>query len=331
MTPTDDNAKRPTSVLVATHGHCLDGLLSALLFTRLLRHVEGVKTLEFSYRPCVYGPDERGVPEEALVGEVNAILDYRYSASPKLDWYFDHHASAFQAQGDHASFLARATGGAMFHDGNYGSCTKLVADIGAARFDLDPAPFADLVHWADMIDAARFPNAEMPVLRREPPLRLMAVVERHADEEFLARWVPRLLEEPFLLASDSDEVRALYEPIGTEHTRFVELVTRHARVHGNVVFVDLGDESLEVAPKFVTYALFPAALYSVVLTRSKTKCKLSVGYNPWAQEPRRHDVSKLCERYGGGGHAAVGAASTRFDELPRAREIAAEMVEELAS
>jgi hypothetical protein len=163
MSSPSSSATRETRVLVATHGHCLDGLLSATLFTRLLRHVESSRTLRFAYRPCGYGPGENGVPEAALVGDVNAVLDYRYSSSPKLDWYFDHHASAFPTDDDRASYAARAGSGLVHFDSSYGSCTKLIADVSAKRFDLDPAPFADLIHWADLIDAARFPNAAMPV------------------------------------------------------------------------------------------------------------------------------------------------------------------------
>jgi len=71
---------------------------------------------------------------------------------------------------------------------------------------------------------------------------------------------------------------------------------------GPVVLVDLTGELLEVAGKFVTYALFPASAYSVLVTRSKSKCKISIGYNPWSNLPRRHNIAEICERHGGGGH-----------------------------
>ena len=59
--------------------------------------------------------------------------------------------------------------------------------------------------------------------------------------------------------------------------------------------------------------------------------KISIGSNPWATEPRTHDITKICERYGGGGHPVVGAISIPRAELPRAREIAREIVAELNS
>jgi nanoRNase/pAp phosphatase (c-di-AMP/oligoRNAs hydrolase) len=54
-----------------------------------------------------------------------------------------------------------------------------------------------------------------------------------------------------------------------------------------------------------------------------------VGSNPWAKVPRTHDISKICERYGGGGHPVVGAVSVPRNELDRARQIAREIITEL--
>jgi nanoRNase/pAp phosphatase (c-di-AMP/oligoRNAs hydrolase) len=47
--------------------------------------------------------------------------------------------------------------------------------------------------------------------------------------------------------------------------------------------------------------------------------------------PRAHEINKICERYGGGGHPVVGAVSVAKGDLARAREIAAEIVAELQS
>jgi nanoRNase/pAp phosphatase (c-di-AMP/oligoRNAs hydrolase) len=69
----------------------------------------------------------------------------------------------------------------------------------------------------------------------------------------------------------------------------------------------------------------------VGLSLSSYRSKISVGSNPWSQRPRTHNLAALCERYGGGGHPVVGAISFPPEELPRAREIAREIVRELRS
>jgi hypothetical protein len=326
-------------VVVATHGHCFDGLCSAVMFTRLYRHMNPGAELAFEYRGMGYGPGQNGVDPAVLAGEDNAILDFRFSTSPKLTWYFDHHVSAFPLPDDRTTYEARAgeagTGRRMFHDGAYGSCTKLIADVGRARFGLgaDDPQVAELVRWADMIDSASFPSAQMAVARAEPVLQLMTVVENHGDDAFLARMVPRLLAEDVETVAKDPEVQAAYAPLAAQNGAFVDLVKKHARLvgDGKVVLVDLGDENLEVATKFVTYAMWPTSGYSVVLSRSKSKCKLSIGYNPWSNVTRTHDIAKICERHGGGGHPVVGAISLPADALARARELAASVADELAT
>jgi hypothetical protein len=321
-------------VVVATHGHCFDGMCSAVMFTRLLRHLHPDEPLSFSYRSMGYGPGSTGVDPAIMDGDENAILDFRFSASPQLTWYFDHHVSAFPSEADRVAYDARShesDGRKMFHDGAYGSCTKLIADVGRARFGLDVSGDAELVRWADLIDSASFPSADMAVARAEPVLHLMTVVEHGGDDKFLQTMVPRLLNEPLEEVARGADIEALYAPLAAQHDGFVALIKEHAKVVGNVVVVDLSPVVVEVAAKFVTYALWPESAYSVVLSRSSSKCKISIGYNPWSPIPRKHNIAKICERHGGGGHPVVGAISLPADQFERARQITNEIVEELAT
>ncbi len=328
------NSGSMKSVVVATHGHCFDGLASAVLFTRLYEHIEGAGTAAFRYLGAGYGPGQNGVDPAVLDGDVNAILDFRFSRAKNLTWYFDHHVSAFPTPDDREAFsqAATVTPPRMFHDGTYSSCTKLIADVGKARFgfDVEALGLTELVRWADIIDAARFPSAEMAVDRNEPALQLMTVVENHGDASFLTKMVPELLTRPLDEVARGKAVQEAYLPLRAAQQGFVELVKKHARVIGSAVLVDLSHVSIETAAKFVTYALYPTSAYSILLTRSASKCKLSLGYNPWSNVPRTHDIAKICERHGGGGHPVVGAISLPSGDVERAKALAAALAEELS-
>jgi hypothetical protein len=320
-------------VVVATHGHCFDGMCSAVMFTRLLRHVHPGEELSFTYRAQGYGPGSNGVDPAIFTGQENAVLDFRFSAAPQLTWYFDHHVSAFPSPDDRKKYEERAHGGTsrtMFHDGAYGSCTKLIADIGSAQFGLDVSGEAELIRWADMIDTAGFPSAEMAVARSEPVLHLMTVVEHQGGDAFLQTMVPRLLEEPLEEIARGKDIDEAYAPLAAQHEGYVELVKKHATVKGNVVVVDLSPVVIDVAAKFVTYSLWPTSAYSVVLSCSPSKCKISIGYNPWSNVERRHNIAAICERHGGGGHPVVGAISLPADQRERAQKLMNEIAEELA-
>jgi hypothetical protein len=319
-------------IVVATHGHCFDGLCSAVMYTRLMRHLHPGEELVFSYKAMGYGPGQNGVDPALLTGEDNAILDFRFTNTPKLTWYFDHHVSAFVTAEDRAAYEqgARATKH-MFHDGGYGSCTKLIADIGRQRFGMDTKDSAELVRWADMIDSAAFPSAQMAVDKAEPVLHLMTVVEHKGNDAFLETMVSRLLAEPLEEVAKSKDVEDAFTPLAAQQQGFVDLVKKHAEDRGTVVVVDLSDVLIDVAAKFVTYALWPESAYSVMLSRSPSKCKISIGYNPWAPVARKHNIAAICERHGGGGHPVVGAISLAADDVARAKKLTHEIAEELAT
>jgi hypothetical protein len=307
------------------------------MFTRLYRHRFAGDGATFSYHAAGYGPGQNGVDPKLVTGDVNAILDFRYSPLEKLDWYFDHHVSAFVTPADRADYerraLAQEAAGErrFFHDGTYSSATKLIADLGRERFALDPAPTVELVRWADMIDSAAFPSAKMAVDRAEPVLQLMTVVENLGDDAFITRMVPRLLSQPLAEVASAPDIVQAYEPLGRAHEAFVKLVEQRARVQGIVVVVDVSDLLLDAAGKFVTYALYPESAYSILLSRSKSKCKISIGYNPWSPVPRRHNIAAICERHGGGGHPVVGAISLPADQVEEARALVRSIAEELAA
>jgi hypothetical protein len=65
------------------------------------------------------------------------------------------------------------------------------------------------------------------------------------------------------------------------------------------------------------------------LTRSPSRVKISVGSNPWSPRPRLHNIAEICERYGGGGHAVVGAVSLAPDDIELGRKYMREIVDEL--
>jgi nucleotide-binding universal stress UspA family protein len=324
-------------VFVATHGHCFDGLCSAVMFTRLYRHRFAGDGATFAYHAAGYGPGQNGADPKLVTGDVNTILDFRYSPFEKLDWYFDHHVSAFVTPADRADYerraLAQDAAGErrFFHDGTYSSATKLIADIGRERFGLDAAPSAELVRWADMIDSAAFTSAKMAVDRAEPVLKLMTVVENLGDDAFLARMVPRLLSQPLAEVASAPDIVEAYEPLGRAHEAFVKLVEQRARTQGIVVVVDVSDQLIDVAGKFVTYALYPESAYSILLSRSKSKCKISIGYNPWSPVPRRHNIAAICERHGGGGHPVVGAISLPAGQVEEAKALVRSIADELAA
>jgi hypothetical protein len=307
------------------HGNCFDGCASAALFGRFAAERLGVRPDGVRYRPMHHQQGDP-FPADAFAAELVACVDFRFS--PRLHWWFDHHASAFPAPAEREAFLADRSG-QKFWDPTAPSCTGFIARTLAARFSWRADDLGELVRWADVIDSAQFESARAAVRLEAPALQLMTLIEATRDPALPARIIGAMQRQPLAALVAEPWVAAPLAVVLARHRATVEVVKAHAREGDGVVEVDLGDTAVEAANKFIAYDLFPQATYTVVVSRDAKRTKVSVGSNPWARERRRHDISRICERYGGGGHPVVGAVTLPPGTLPEARRIAAEIARTL--
>jgi hypothetical protein len=312
---------------VLYHGHCFDGVASAATFTRFYN--ERISPgADVQYAGLLHRPGNILFDKEMFDGDENAIVDFKYSPSDKLTWWFDHHQSAFLTPEDEAHFHADHSG-KKFLDTTRKSCTEFIADVAHTKFGFNDEPLRDLVHWAHVIDGALYESAAQCVELKEPPLQLMQVIEADPDETFIEQIIRDLTVSPLNEVATSAEVQHRFQPILKQHRETLATIRRKAVYSDGVIEFDLIDEGYEGFNKFIPYYLFPEATYSVALTRAPQRTKISVGSNPWAPRPRRHNIASLCERYGGGGHAVVGAISFAPNEVEKARKAVLEIVAEL--
>ena len=315
------------------HDKCFDGACSASLFTRF--HRECVKTADkFSYHGLVHRAGAL-FDESAFVEGENAIVDFKYSSSPKVTWWFDHHQSAFLTPEDQQQFEAGQADGSqrmrMFFDPNYISCTSFIAHIAQANFGFDTAPLLDLIKWADIVDGARYESAEAAVEMKEPAMQLTMVIESAPEATLVPRLIPLLTEMSLRQVLDQSFVQELLGPLMERHWAALELIRSRTVVDRGVITFDITDQPTEGYNKFIPYYLHPEAIYNVGLSKSSFRTKVSVGTNPWTKTSpsKLVNLAAVCERYGGGGHARVGAISFPPDREEEARRAAAEIVDEL--
>ncbi|HEY0320914.1 MAG TPA: hypothetical protein VGC66_08180 [Pyrinomonadaceae bacterium] len=309
------------------HGHCFDGVASAAVFTRFyLARVN--PDAEVGYTSLLHRPGQ--LFDAAMFdGDENAIVDFKYSRSEKLTWWFDHHQSAFLTPEDEAHFQ-QDDSGKKFLDATRKSCTEFIADIAHTRFGFDDKELEPLIHWAHTIDGALYESAAQCVELRAPALQLMQVIESDPDDQFIEEIIRDLTTRSLDEVAQSAEVQRRFQPILAQHLETLELIRRKATYANGVVQFDLTDEGIEGFNKFIPYYLYPQTTYSVALTRGALRTKISVGSNPWSPRPRRHNIATICERYGGGGHSVVGAVSFGPDEIEKGRAAMSEIVAELS-
>jgi hypothetical protein len=313
-------------VKVFYHDRCFDGASSAALFSRF--YAERIRDdVEFVYSGLLHRAGSL-FNESDFNGDENAIVDFKYSSSPNITWWFDHHESAFLSPEDAAHF-EQDESSRKFYDPAFRSCTSFIATIAEQRFGFNPAPVAELVHWTDIIDGALYPDARTAVEMKEPAMQLTMVIESTQDHEFIPRLIPLLADQPLAEVVTAPFVAPLLAPLLDRHGKSMDVMRDRIEFRDGTLFFDVTDHELEGYNKFVPYYLHPESVYSVGLSKSSFRVKVSVGSNPWAPSPPVVNLAKVCERYGGGGHARVGAISFDVTQHAAARRAAQEIVEEL--
>jgi len=311
------------------HGNCFDGLVSAAIFSRFYREKVRPQT-EVVYRAMAHRRgDPYGTDHDAtFFAEDNAVMDFRYSPSPRLTWWCDHHISAFLRAEDRSHFESDTSGRKCF-DPSAPSCAGLLGRWLSNEHRFDTRRYSDHLYWADVIDSARFASPAQAVELKEPPLQLMALLESGLPESLLAELIETIGAKTLHDAHSLAPVQRRLAPLLERHHQTIEVMRERVRLGRGVAFTDLGDTDLYAFNKFIPYYLHPETRYAVTVTASPTRAKVSVGSNPFDRPDPLVNLAELCGPYGGGGHAVVAAVSLPPDELDTARRAAEEIVNHL--
>src|ERR1019366_3777077 len=244
----------PTRVRVLYHDHCFDGAASAAFFSRFVEE-KFYPGAEFFYTGLAHKASQLFEPE-MFDGDVNAIVDFKYSTDPRVTWWFDHHQSAFLSPEDAAHFRQGTSGRKMF-DPTFRSCTNYIATIAKAKFGYDPADLHDLVHWADIVDGALYKDPEEAVELRSSATRLTLVIEGSKGSETVQKII-RMMRHRKLDEIDADpEIRSVFEPLYDRHRLSIDIIRQQAVFEKGVVYFDLVGHGLEGHNKFIPYYLYP--------------------------------------------------------------------------
>ena len=313
-------------IRVLYHDHCFDGAASAAYFSRFL----GEKFhpgAEFTYTGLAHKASQ--LFEDSLFdGDVNGIVDFKYSSNPRLTWWFDHHQSAFLSPEDEKHFKRDTSGKKMFNP-DFKSCTKFIAEVARDKFGYEAPDLEELVYWADIVDGAQYANAQEAVELGSPATQLVLVIEGVEGSETVQQIIRWMQHRKLAEIINDPLIQRIYRPLYKLHMDSIDIIRSESRDDGSVVFFDLTGHQLEGYSKFIPYYLFPQSDYTVSVLISSFRSKVSVGSNPWTGHPLKHNLATICERYGGGGHPRVGAISFEKEEVDKARRVALEIAEEL--
>jgi hypothetical protein len=311
-----------TKVRLCFHDRCFDGTASAALFYRFYRE-RFDSSAEFGFTGMTHRAAQPWEPG-LFDGDENVIVDFKYSNSPKVTWWFDHHQSAFLAPAD-AEHFRQHPGAHKFYEPEYKSCTKLIATVTREKFEFDTKPLEELIHWGDIIDGAQYPTPESAVEMKEAATQLALVIEAAPENGLPARIIPELAYRPLGDMVKLPPVAKHLEPLLERHHKSIDILRERSEARDGVIFFDVSDLDLEGYNKFIPYLLHPESVYSVSVSASPVRAKVSLGTNPWNQATANQNLASLAEKFGGGGHPRVSAISFEPGDLQKARQVARDL------
>ncbi|MBM3785476.1 MAG: phosphoesterase [Acidobacteria bacterium] len=315
-------------VRVLYHDHCFDGSASAAFFSQFYQdHVD--RDAEFRYTGMAHTANQC-FEDRLFDGDENAIVDFKYSPHPNLTWWFDHHQSAFLSPADAEHFRTQRNGN-YFFDPAFKSCTLFIATVAREKFGYHNPSLDNLVKWADIIDGAQYNSAEEAVALGAAAMKLTLVIESSNGSDVVQRIIGHMRSKPLDEIIALPEIDALFRPLHQRHLSNIDVIRKRSNADGRVVYFDLVEDGIEGYNKFIPYYLFPENIYTVSVSTSSFRTKVSVGSSPWQASRVTHNLASICERYGGGGHPKVGAISFPIGDVDNARRAAREIVQELQS
>ena len=292
---------------VLYHDHCFDGAASAAYFSRFIAgaiHPDA----EFRYTGMAHKASQMFDPA-LFDGDENAIVDFKYSSDPRLTWWFDHHQSAFLNAED-AEHFRRDTSGRKLYDPSYKSCTSFIAKVACDRFGFRAPDLDDLVDWSLIIDGAQYPDARTAVELGAPAMKLTLVIEAAKGSDIVQKIIGWMQQRQLAEIIAEPEIQALYEPL---YQRHLENQRDHQepRPPGRRRGVLRPDRIRRGGLQQVHSVLSVPDRH---LHGVGEPVESFAPRSRWARIPGRPKSPRttwprICERYGGGGHARVGAIS----------------------
>ena len=204
-----------------------------------------------------------------------------------------------------------------------------IATIAREKFGFDPGDLKELVAWADIVDGALYKDAQEAVDLLTPATQLTLVIESSKGSGTVQRIIGMMRGRSLGEIAADPEIQAIFQPLYQNHLHMIDVIREQSHCKDGVVYFDLVEQKIEGYNKFIPYYLFPESLYTVSVTTSPFRTKVSVGSNPWAKRPLKYNLATICERYGGGGPPGVGAISFEIGAVEQARQAAREIAAEL--
>lgn len=283
-----------------------DGLACAMM----LKEIGLIDEIKF-----VHPKDVQDGKIELFKTDITTNLPY----DPRVGLAFDHHES------EEDRLRATETSGKLIIDPNARSAARVLYNYYGGR-DKFPRISDELMEAVDKGDSADFTEEE--ILHPSGWVLLHYLMDartglgrfhdfRISNYDLMMELIDYCLEHTIEEILELPDVKERVELYFEQEKLFKEQLQRIAKVDGDCVILDLrNEEVIHAGNRFMIYALFPEAKYSihVVWGFKKQNTAVMIGKSI-INKSGVVDIGQLCLAYGGGGHYNAGTCQLANDEV----------------
>lgn len=238
---------------------------------------------------------------------------------PRVGLAFDHHES------EEDRLRATETNGKLIIDPNARSAARVLYEYYGGR-DKFPRISDELMEAVDKGDSADFTEEE--ILHPTGWVLLHYLMDartglgrfhdfRISNYDLMMELIDYCLEHSIDEILELPDVKERIDLYFEQEKLFKEQLQRIAKVEGDCVILDLrNEEVIHAGNRFMIYALYPEAKYSihVVWGFKKQNTSVMIGKSI-INKSGVVDIGQLCLVYGGGGHHNAGTCQLSNDEV----------------
>lgn len=283
-----------------------DGLACAMM----LKELGLIDEIKF-----VHPKDVQDGKVELSKTDITTNLPY----DPRVGLAFDHHES------EEDRLKAIETNGKLIIDPNARSAARVLYDYYGGR-DKFPRISDELMDAVDKGDSADFTEDE--ILHPTGWVLLHYLMDartglgrfhdfRISNYDLMMELIDYCLEHSIDEILELPDVKERVDLYFEQEKLFKEQLKRIAKVDGDCVILDLrNEEVIHAGNRFMIYALYPEAKYSVhvVWGFRKQNTAVMIGKSI-INKSGVVDIGQLCLTYGGGGHHNAGTCQLSNDEV----------------
>jgi hypothetical protein len=316
--------KSASDAFLYFHAPCFDGIASAVVASDFLENSQRWTIKRF----CAVDYGARAAWLSSQLHEPCAVVDFIYH--PQALFWADHHSTTFLTQQARLDFANRADFKSVIYDGAFGSCARLLSQAVKERFAYCNPRFAELVDWAEKIDAARYTTVTEAVLGDAPALRIRASLGFRREPEYFEQLVRALKRQTLADVARLPDVEESAKQVQSRVRAGLKRFEKGAWLADDgIVLFDVNGQDAVVS-RYAPYYFYPNARYSAGIVRSELGAKITAMRNPWREFPSVA-LGAIFEQFGGGGHERVGSLLLPPRQMSEARLVLDRIVEAVRS